>query len=60
MKQAHEKSISALAAHETLLITGSSDSKVKTWLVESSDEIGTAMPVPTMCPMRQWLIVVCR
>ncbi|EPT02855.1 hypothetical protein FOMPIDRAFT_1159982 [Fomitopsis schrenkii] len=37
-KQAHEKSISALAVQGTLLITGSSDSRVKIWRVDTNDE----------------------
>ncbi|KAI0728765.1 WD40 repeat-like protein [Fomitopsis betulina] len=38
VKQAHEKSISALAVQGMLLITGSSDSRVKIWRIETDHE----------------------
>ncbi|KAH9938447.1 WD40-repeat-containing domain protein [Fomitopsis serialis] len=38
--QAHEKSVSALAVHGTLLVTGASDSTVKTWQIEHAQDAG--------------------
>ena len=38
MKQAHEKSISAVATYDDIVLTGSSDGTVKAWKLEGMDE----------------------
>lgn len=40
---AHNAAISALAVHENLLVTGSSDSLVKIWKIRVVDDVGTRL-----------------